>query len=128
MGFQAGPHGNPDLNLVAWPADLPLAQPGEYGTEPIPLRKAFAGDDGVPTTRRVADGSRSFLSVTLVLDMAQRDVLDAFWRANHEQFFFTRYDTQEVCVAEWASDGDPKDAGAKVGSRSTSFKLLLRVA
>lgn len=129
MGFQAGPHANIDLaEIPAWPADLPLPEPDDFSTEPIPLRKAFAGDDGVPTTRRVAEGSRAFLSASLALDMAQRDALESFWRANHEQFFFTRYDTQEVCVAEWAADGDPRDAGAKVGARRTAFKVLLRVA
>ncbi len=123
-----GPHLNPDLAVATWPERLPNPDPDSLELEPIPLRKAFTGDDGVPTTRRTSNRSRRFCRFGLTLDAAGRDALESFWRANVEEFFFVRPDTGDLCFAEWAEDGDPTDSGGKPGSRSTSVRLTIREA
>ena len=121
--WRPGPHLNPDLDLPSFPPLEP--QRDGFELEPIPLRKSFAGDSGVPTTRRVAATSRRTASVDFALDAIDRDLLDQFWRANHDEFWFVRPDNGDLCVAEWADDGDPKDSGAGA-ARRTSVRLLLR--
>lgn len=121
-----GPHLNPDLDLVAWPGDLRNAEADGVELEPIALRKSFAGDDGTPTTRRVASTSRYFMTMTLALDNVQRDRLDQFWRANHDEFFLIRPDTGDLVIAEWADDGDPRDSGGRPPLRRTEIRVLIR--
>lgn len=121
-----GPHLNPDLDLVAWPGDLRNAESDGVELEPIGLRKSFAGDDGTPTTRRVATTSRYFMTMTLALDNVQRDRLEQFWRANHDEFFLIRPDTGDLVIAEWADDGDPRDSGGKPPLRRTEIRVLIR--
>lgn len=122
--WRPGPHLNPDLPAVSWPAELEIQREG-FELEPIPLRKGFEGDAGIPTNRRVSNVSRRFATCELSLDAIGRDLLDQFWRANHDEFFFVRPDNGDLCLAEWAADGDPRDSGAGPGRR-TSVRLLLR--
>lgn len=124
--WSPGDHANPDLDLAAWPDLLPNAEADGFALEPIPLRKSFVGDSGIPTTRRVASTSARFATVTLALNAVDRDILEQFWRANHDEFWFVRPDTGDLCIAEWADDGDPKDEGGQPGARRTSVRLLLR--
>lgn len=121
--WRPGPHLNPDLDLPSFPAIEPQRDGLEL--EPIPLRKSFAGDAGVPTTRLLAATSRRYIRVEYALDAIGRDVLDQFWRENHPEFWFVRPDNGDLVIAEWADDGDPKDSGAGA-ARRTSIRLLIR--
>lgn len=124
--WRPGEHLNPDLELPSWPASLPNPDPSSLELEPISIRKGFEGDAGVPITRRVSSVSRRFASFDLVLDALERDALDQFWRDNHPEFWFIRPDNGDLCVAEWAADGDPSDSGSVASGRRTRVKLLLR--
>lgn len=126
--WNAGAHLNPDLDRAAWPSNLPAFTAEDLELEPTPLRRGFTGDDGTTATRLVAGRSRHTLNATLVLDAEERDVLDQFWRANHSEFWIVRPDTLDLCIGEWAVDGDPKDTGGKVGSRRTNVRIMLREA
>lgn len=121
--WRPGSHLNPDLEIPSFPPLEP--QRDGFALEPIPLRKSFAGDAGIPTSRRVAAASRRFVVVEYALDALGRDDLDSFWRANHDEFFFVRPDNGDLVIAEWADDGDPKDTGSGA-SRRTSIRLLTR--
>jgi len=124
--WQPGSHTNPDLDLVAFPTDLPPPLAEGFAIEPVPLRKGFSSDDGSKITVRVAGVSRWTASVSWLLNALDRDRLETFWRANHEEFWYVRPDTGDLCVASWAEDGDPTDSGGKVGSRETTVRLDLR--
>jgi hypothetical protein len=121
--WRPGEHLNPDLALPAFPAIEP--ERDGFAVEPVPIRKSFAGDAGIPTSRRVAASSRRYLVLEYALDAIGRDVLDSFWRANHSEFWFVRPDNGDLVIAEWADDGDPKDTGAGA-SRRTMIRLLTR--
>lgn len=125
--WNVGPHTNPDLNLPTWPTKLRPADPSDYSVEPIPTRKAFAGDSGVPITRRVTLTPRYQLSASLRLSLEEFDRLEAFFLAGVEPFFFARYDTQQLCRARWLADGEPKLSGGRLVSRRAQFGLLLEV-
>lgn len=123
--WRPGAHLNPDLALPTWPELLPNPQTDGFELEPIPLRKSFAGDTGVPITRRMGSISRRFATISLLLDAEGRDRLDSFWRSNVPEFWFVRPDNGDLVIAEWTDDGDPKENG-KPGQGRTSTRLLLR--
>ena len=124
--WQAGPHANADLNLPAFPSELP---PPSVDASPIAQRKAFAGDAGVPITRRIGSSPRVTANLTYELTLEERDTLDQLYRSAAEPFWFTRIDTMELCRARWLADGEPTDSGTRPGiDRTTRIGLLLEVA
>lgn len=125
--WQPGPHANPDLNLPAWPAHLPLAMDEGLQADPIPSRKGFAGDSGVEMTRRMTRSRRYQLQAQYGLDSAQRDALLDFFDDTPGSFYFTRPDTREVCIAQWMADGEPVLAGQLPGRRRVQVKLQVKV-
>lgn len=126
--WNVGPHTNPDLNRQTWPTKLRLPDAGSYSVEPISTRRAFAGDVGVPITRRLTITPRYRLSAEIRVSIEEYDRLEAFFLASVEPFFFVRYDTQQVCRAYWLEDGEPKLSGSRLVNRSARIGLLLEVA
>lgn len=126
QAWQAGPHANVDLDLPAWPTDLPLPDPGSVDGQPVSTRKSFAGDSGVPIMRRMSVTARQMFRAGYELDLEERDRLDAFFRAGHAPFWFLRPDTAQLCRAWWTPE-EPSDRGGGV-RRQTSIELLLEVA
>jgi hypothetical protein len=122
-----GPHLNPDLALPAWPDILPPAEADSFNYEPVPTRRAFAGETGVPINRPTGANGWGYASFTMVLNAEQFDALGALSRTGGE-FWYVRPDTAELCVAEFAEDGDPRDNGGHIGARRTAVRLLLRVS
>lgn len=125
--WQPGPHTAPDLNLPSWPTQFSWALDSGLEFDPIPTRKAFDGDTGVPITRRVTSTLRYKIKAEFILTMEERDQLGQFFDAVEGLFWFTRPDTQEVCQAAWLADGEPKDGGLYLGRRRTQVGLFLRV-
>lgn len=125
--FQAGPHANADLNLATWPTKLPPVR-ADGGLEPIAQRTAFTGDAGVPITRKRTSALRYELRGDFLLTLEQFDRLEAFFRVGAEPFYFTRYDSMQVCRARWLEDGEPSIRGFRNGLRRVSVGLLLQVA
>lgn len=123
-----GPHTNPDLNLPSLPSMLPPIEWDNAELEPIPLRKDFAPDAGVPITRRMGSTPRWKLTTSLRMTMEEADAFDEFFKAGVEPFWIVRYDTQALCRAYWLADGEPSYSAARLGLREVSFGLLLEVS
>lgn len=107
MRWDPGAHGNPDLQLPVWPADLPSFR-GQVTADPITNLKAFAGDVGIPANTRLYGELRHQYRGQMRLSPEQDDVLTSFYRSGAQRFFMVRQDTAELCIAEWLADGVPR--------------------
>jgi hypothetical protein len=125
--WQPGPHANADLNLPAWPAQFPFPAADTVQVDPIPTRKSFMGDQGVPSTRRITLTQRWKFMAEYSLTAEGRDDLDQFFASVAGPFWFTRPDTRQLCQAVWLEDGEPADRGLENGKRKTQVGLLLKV-
>ena len=126
--WQTGLHTNSDLALSSWPTKLPPLEEGAFSVDPIPTRKSFAGDTGVPMTRQMTSTSRYMLRGALRLNAEEQDRLDDFFNLADSPFWFTRQDTLQLCRAYWTADGEPAYSGLVRGRRRASFTLLLEVS
>lgn len=126
--WEPGPHDNPDLNLPVWPHDLPPLLREDFNAAPTTRYKAFDSDAMIQGIWKAGDGSRVNLQGRLLLKPEQVDDLQEFRRLNATPFWFVRPDTDELCQAWWAPDGEPKLAAFAVDAAYYAIGLQLAVA
>ena len=105
--WDPGAHNNPDLQLPAWPSELPPFQ-ADALAQPIANAKAWAGDAGIPVREDLYRSLHFEYRPRMRLDIAGQDALDQFFAAQRDSFWVVRPDTDQLCVAEWLADGAPK--------------------
>lgn len=124
--WQPGAHSNIDLNLPVWPIDFPT--PRGFDADPIATRGSFAGDAGVPITRRKFRTRRYLAKVGYDVTEDELDRLMKFFDETSGPFWYSRPDSRELCRARWTADGEPKPGGLTRGGRGLELTLLLEVA
>lgn len=109
-----GSHANADLQRPDWPQRLPPFLADGYSCEPLPVRDGFRGDNMIPGGRQFGLPGRFTLSGRMSLTAAQADLLEAFhlaqcvMDAKDQGFWIVRPDTDQLCRASFAEDGEPR--------------------
>lgn len=105
--WDPGAHANTDLDLAAWPDDVPRIQAGAQA-ETFPNRASMDTDGGIPASRLLYFTPQHSLRVQmrcLDLHLAR---LEAFHQRGLDEFWFVRPDTGQLCIGKWLADGAPK--------------------
>ena len=122
-----GQHFSADLNIPVWPSNLPPFRPDSVQCTPSPVRRAFSGDTARTSTERISQFPEYRFTGDLELNGSEYDQLEVLCYEMPEPFFFVRPDTQQLCEAIWAEDGQPNASGSHNIIRRVSVGLILQV-
>ena len=127
LAWGPGAHVDPGLTLPIWPSILRPFQ-SQPGGEPFGAVIEFQGDTGRPATRRTALDPARRLAGRIRCDEIQRAALEAFWRDRAGDFFVVEPDSDRLCVASWAADGQPRMSEARGPTVMMDVGLWLETA
>jgi hypothetical protein len=107
LGFDPGLHDDVDLQLPCWPTELRAFDLGPGGQAQAGVVE-FQSGAGRPSRRRTDDDPVRQFTGSIRCDPVERAMLEAFWRDTPGDFWFVEPDSDRLCVASFAADGQPR--------------------
>jgi len=128
LSWEPGLHGAPDLQLPAWPLEMRSFDLGPDG-EPLASGIEFQGESpGRPSQRRTGLSPARQFAGAVRCDPYERALLDDFWRATPGDFWFVEPGSDRLCVARFATDGQPRMTEDRGEVSTLTLNLWLETA
>lgn len=128
LSWEPGLHGAPDLQLPAWPLEMRSFDLGPDG-EPLASGIDFQGESpGRPSQRRTGLSPARQFAGAVRCDPYERALLDDFWRATPGDFWFVEPGSDRLCVARFATDGQPRMTEDRGEVSTLTLNLWLETA